>query len=322
MSDVLLDVDRLCVSYQGFGGPVQALRDVNMQACAGEVVGIVGESGCGKTTLASAVMSLLPMGAEITAGEVRFRGKDILKLGEREKRQLRGRHIAMIFQDPMTAFHPALTIGRQLLDYQVQIKASRREKLYRAERMLSRCGVADSNLVMQRHVHELSGGMRQRAAISAALLMTPDILIADEPTTALDVTMEAQIIHLLRELRHEHQGAIIVITHNLGVIGELCDRVYVMYAGEVVEEAPVDAMYHAAAHPYTKALLACDPAGVAQDGGDLPTIPGRPPDLAVAHQGCIFAARCSQVQHRCHVERPQLRELLPDHQVACHMATA
>jgi len=316
----LISTQDLSVSYRGHGAEVRALRGVTFRAEAGEVVGIVGESGCGKSTLASAIMTLLPPNAKVT-GRLDYRGENVLALSSEQRRALRGRKIAMIFQDPMTAFHPAMTIGRQLVEFQMQMPGSRAEKEERAEAMLAKVGIADSALNMRRYVHELSGGMRQRAAIAAALLMTPDVLLADEPTTALDVTMEAQIIHLLRELRREHQGTIIVITHHLGVIGELCDRVYVMYAGEVVEEGAVDAVYHDARHPYTRALIACDPATAEQGKGPLPTIPGRLPDPSEPIAGCGFASRCSLASERCRVTPPPAVTVAAGHVVRCHEVT-
>lgn len=314
----LLATNNLSVNYFGDGLPVQAVRRVDFRADAGEVVGVVGESGCGKSTLAAAIMTLLPRNAQVTSGELCYRGSNILALDAEQKRSLRGRKIAMIFQDPMTAFHPTMTIGHQLVEFQKQLPDSKVEKTRRAEAMLAKVGMADPALNMRRYVHELSGGMRQRAAIAAALLMTPEVLVADEPTTALDVTMEAQIIHLLRELRREHQGTIIVITHHLGVIGELCDRVYVMYAGEVVEEGPVDDIYHEARHPYTKALIACDPATLEQGKGPLPTIPGRLPDLTLPIAGCSFADRCPLASERCRTEPLPVIKVSATHAVRCH----
>jgi oligopeptide/dipeptide ABC transporter ATP-binding protein len=184
--------------------------------------------------------------------------------------------------------------------------------------MLARVGLPDPAAILRRHVHELSGGMRQRVGIAAALLLTPRVLVADEPTTALDVTMEAQILHLLRDLRTDHKGAILVITHHLGVVGELCDRVYVMYAGEVVEEAPVDTLYHAARHPYTRALMACDPAVLPGRVSPLPTIPGRVPDLVNPPAGCAFADRCPMVQGHCRTTPPPRVQLSTGHAVLCH----
>jgi oligopeptide/dipeptide ABC transporter ATP-binding protein len=227
----------------------------------------------------------------------------------------------MIFQDPMTSFNPVLTIGEQLVDFQGQRDGlSTAEKRQQAAAMLKKVGIADPARCLDRHVHELSGGMRQRAAIAAALLMTPDVLVADEPTTALDVTMEAQIIHLLRELRRDYNGAIVIVTHHLGVVGELCDRVYVMYAGEVVEEGATDDVYHRPRHPYTRALIACDPANLHDQTPVLPTIPGRLPDLVSPPAGCSFAARCPQASARCRSEAPPYVEVGPRHAARCHEA--
>jgi oligopeptide/dipeptide ABC transporter ATP-binding protein len=319
MKEALLDVQNLSISYQTEAGLLQALRNVNLKACAGEVIGIVGESGCGKSTLASALINLLPPNAIVNAGQVKFKGRNILTLPAHEKTAIRGRHIAMIFQDPMTAFNPVLTIGDQLVDFQEHRSGvTRAEKRKRAIAMLTQVGIPDPEQNLHRYVHEFSGGMRQRAAIAAALLTTPDVLVADEPTTALDVTMEAQIIHLLRELRSDFLGTIVVITHHLGLIGELCDRVYVMYAGEIVEEGPVDGIYHAPRHPYTKALIACDPAHLAERTSTLPTIPGRLPDLSILAKGCSFAPRCTLVHERCHREAPAMNAVSTSQGARCH----
>jgi oligopeptide/dipeptide ABC transporter ATP-binding protein len=320
MNDALLEVQDLSISYQTDNGMLKALRNANLTARAGDVIGIVGESGCGKSTLASALINLVPANGILTSGRVNLKGQDILSLPEDEKRKIRGQGIAMIFQDPMTAFNPVLTIGEQLVDYQEHRKdVSREEKRQRAVAALAKVGIPDPQHNLNRFVHELSGGMRQRAAIAAALLATPDVLVADEPTTALDVTMEAQIIHLLRELRNDYKGAIIVITHHLGLIGELCDRVYVMYAGEVVEEGSVDDIYHAPQHPYTRALISCDPANLTERTDILPTIPGRLPDLVQLPTGCSFASRCTLVHDRCHIERPAMQGVNTSHHVRCHL---
>ncbi len=314
----LLSVENLTITYASDAGPVQALRAAHLTARAGEVIGIVGESGCGKSTLASALINLLAANARVTSGAVRLRGQDILTLPEDAKRAIRGRHIAMVFQDPMTSFNPVLPLGAQLTDFQHHLPQTRAEKRTRARAMLARVGIPDPDLVLTRFIHELSGGMRQRAAIAAALLMTPDVLVADEPTTALDVTMEAQIIHLLRALRADHQGTILIVTHHLGVIGELCDRVYVMYAGQVVEEATVDDLYHAPRHPYTRALIACDPAHLETHTPVLPTIPGHLPDLTAPPPGCSFANRCPLVTSRCHTAPPPWVRLSDTQAALCH----
>jgi peptide/nickel transport system ATP-binding protein len=269
MSSALLAVLELTVQYSNI---VPALDRATMTANAGEVVGIIGESGSGKSTLSAAIAGLLPNFAKITAGSIEFRGADLLKLAEAERRRLLGDEIAMVFQDPMTAFNPVLPVGEQLIDFQHRIGGSRHEKRERAAAMLAKVGIPDPHARLRLYPHELSGGMRQRVAIAAALLVNPSLLIADEPTTALDVTMEAQIIHLFRELRRDYGGAIIIVTHHLGVVAELCDRIYVMYKGKIVEEGLCDQIFHSPQHPYTKALLTCDPACIAEISEFLPVI--------------------------------------------------
>ncbi len=313
-----LVVENLSVVYRVAGGSLQAVRDVSLSVQRKEVLGIVGESGCGKSTLAAAMINLLPAGAQIRQGSVRLNGTDLLQLPPAALRSLRGRSIAMVFQDPMTAFNPVLTIGRQLADFSGAHDPARATPDLLAA-MLARVGIPDAARCLQRYPHELSGGMRQRVAIAAALLLQPDVLIADEPTTALDVTMEAQIIHLLRDLRTSFDCAVVIVTHHLGVIAELCDRVAVMYAGEVVEQGAVDDIFHAPLHPYTRALLACDPAVVDAASGRLPTIAGSVPDLTDLPQGCPFLPRCTVALPACHQPPPRVH--LPEgRSVLCHRA--
>ena len=314
----LLEVAELSVTYRAEGGDVNALRGVSLMAEAGEVIGIVGESGCGKSTLAAALIALLETNATVGTGEVRLNGRDILSLPEAERRKLRGHDIAMISQDPMTAFSPVLTMGDQIVDFQQHSGLSRAARRARAADMLRKVGIADAEICLRRYPHELSGGMRQRVAVAAALMANPALLVADEPTTALDVTMEAQIIHMLRSLRTEINGAIVIVTHHLGVIGELCDRVYVMYAGQVVEEAPVDDLYHAPRHPYTQALIACDPGALGAGQGVLPTIPGRPPYLTAPPPGCGFAPRCPLADGTCHSKPPPRVRVSAQQTALCH----
>jgi peptide/nickel transport system ATP-binding protein len=264
MTSPLLAIRDLTIDY---AGRVQAVRHANLEIRLGEAVGLVGESGSGKSTLAAAIPGLLPDSARIE-GDIAFKGRSITG----NQRALRGDEIAMVFQDPMTSFNPVLTIGEQLIDFQSRVPGSAAEKYERAIAMLARVGIPDAALRAESYPHELSGGMRQRAAIAAALLVSPSLLIADEPTTALDVTMEAQIIHLFRELRRDYGGGILIVTHHLGVVAELCDRVYVMYRGDVVEEGPVDDIFHKPRHPYTRALIACDPARLSEPTTYLPVI--------------------------------------------------
>lgn len=314
----LLEIKDLSLRFHTGAAPVQALRGVSLTARAGEVIGILGESGCGKSTLVSALIGLTGANAEITGGSVRCKGTDLLALSKTERRLWRGSEIAVVFQDPMTAFNPVLTIGDQLVDFQHQRALPRAQRRTEAEAILSRVGIADPGDAMRRYPHEMSGGMRQRAAIAAALLMTPSVLVADEPTTALDVTMEAQIIHLLRELSTEYQGTILVVTHHLGVIGELCDRAYVMYAGQVVEEGRVDDIYHHPRHPYTRALIDCDPAHIEGPVAQLPTIAGRLPDLTAPPPGCTFADRCPIVRDRCRQQPPPYVRVSDSQAALCH----
>ncbi|WP_027062136.1 ABC transporter ATP-binding protein [Mesorhizobium loti] len=311
----------LSVRYETPHGAVHALRHVDIEAHPGEVIGIVGESGCGKSTLVTALANLLPANARVD-GSIRYNGVDLAKLDAHRQRLLRGDEIALVSQDPMTAFNPVLTIGDQLVDFQHHRKdLGRAQKRARIAAMLGRVGIADAERRMQSYPHELSGGMRQRVAIAAALLTDPGLLIADEPTTALDVTMEAQIIHLLRELRREYNGIIIVVSHHLGVIAELCDRVYVMYAGEVVEGGEVDAIFHDARHPYTQALLACDPARFHERLDRLPTIPGSLPNLTQPPSGCVYAPRCDRAFAPCAAIAPPLVKLAAAHVARCHAVT-
>ncbi|PSJ52707.1 ABC transporter ATP-binding protein [Pseudaminobacter soli (ex Li et al. 2025)] len=308
----------LSVRYETLHGSVQALRHVDIEAHPGEVIGIVGESGCGKSTLVTALANLLPANARVE-GSIVYHGVDLVNLDAHRRRLLRGDEIALVSQDPMTAFNPVLTIGDQLVDFQHHRKdLDRSQKKARIAAMLTRVGISDAEQRMKSYPHELSGGMRQRMAIAAALLTDPGLLIADEPTTALDVTMEAQIIHLLRELRREYNGIIIVVSHHLGVIAELCDRVYVMYAGEVVEGGEVDAIFHDAHHPYTRALLACDPARFPDRLERLPTIPGTLPNLTEPPAGCIYASRCERTLEPCRNVVPPCVKLSACHIARCH----
>ena len=261
MAGPMLDVRDLSVSFNSAAGRVQALRHVDLAVARGAIMGIVGESGSGKSTLIGAATRLLPENADIS-GAVQFDGEDLLALKSAALRALRGRRIAMVFQDPMTALNPVLSIGQQMTDIQYRDRLSATDKRNRAAAMLSRVGIPDAAARLSRHPHEFSGGMRQRIAIAMALLGNPDLLIADEPTTALDVTMEAQIIHLLRLLRKDFHGSILFVSHNLGLIAELCDDVTILYAGEVMEQGPVRNILLQPRHPYTRALLDCDPARI------------------------------------------------------------
>ncbi|MEA2781227.1 MAG: peptide/nickel transport system ATP-binding protein [Rhodospirillaceae bacterium] len=316
----ILEVRNLSIEYATPRGKVKALRNVSLAVPRGEIVGIVGESGCGKSTLISAIIRLFPANAQVTSGEVLYEGTDLLKLDENRLRQMRGSSISMVFQDPMTSLNPVFTIGTQMADIQYRDKGrSKADKRARAAEMLKKVGIADSVQRLDQYPHEFSGGMRQRIAIAMGLLSNPGLLVADEPTTALDVTMEAQIIHLLRQLRGSFQGSILFISHNLGLIAELCDRVVVMYAGEVVEAGPVREVFHHAKHPYTKALLECDPARLPETTRLLPTIPGEIPDLIHPPAGCVFTGRCPQTFAPCPTISPVVTTHGDQHIARCHL---
>ncbi|MGF7158833.1 oligopeptide/dipeptide ABC transporter ATP-binding protein [Rhodoligotrophos appendicifer] len=321
MTPPLLDIRSLSVTYASGAGDIHALRDVSFTLNAGQVLGIVGESGCGKSTLAAAITGLLPDTAQLS-GEIFLNGLNLWGMTPRQMRQIRGSSIATVFQDPMTTFNPIKRIGDQIADYMhhrtdLNPAARRREIIAKFERV----GIADAAHRLNGFPHEFSGGMRQRMSIAAALLTNPSLLVADEPTTALDVTMEAQIIHLLRELRKDFHGSIVIISHQLGVIAELCDRVAVMYAAEIVEQGTVHQIFHRPSHPYTKALLRCDPATISDRLDTLPTIEGEVPDLASLTVGCAFAPRCPDVLPVCAVSRPPDIDLGETHVARCHRMT-
>ncbi|MBM3535867.1 MAG: ABC transporter ATP-binding protein [Alphaproteobacteria bacterium] len=319
MSEPLLDISDLSVEFATPRGQVKALRHVDLSVKPGRIVGIVGESGCGKSTLVSAVMGLLAGNAKMTSGSIAFEGRQLRDLTEDQWRDIRGRRLAMVFQDPMTSLNPVMSIATQMVDIQHRDPGSRADKLKKAIRWLAKVGISDPEHRIEDYPHRFSGGMRQRISIAMALLMNPSILIADEPTTALDVTLEAQIIHLIKQLRAEFDGAILFVSHNLGLIAEICDEVVVMYAGEVVEHADIRRLFHEPAHPYTQLLLTCDPARVDSEERTLPTIGGTVPDLAHLPQGCIFAARCPGAFERCRAEAPPTYTIDERHHVRCFL---
>ena len=315
----VLDVENLSVGYRSGRGIVRALRAVSLSIPRNRIVGIVGESGCGKSTLISAILGLLAPNAAVAGGRIAFEGENLLDAAPDRMRAIRGQRIATVFQDPMTALNPVLTIATQMIDIQYRSRESRQAKRAHAVAMLTRVGIPDAAARIDDYAHRFSGGMRQRIAIAMALLMRPALLIADEPTTALDVTLEAQIVHLLKSLRAEIDGAILVVSHNLGVIAELCDEVYVMYAGEVVEHASVRDLFHSPRHPYTRLLLDCDPARVPGEVALLPTIGGVLPDLIAPPPGCVFAPRCPQAQPAC-ATPPPYRRTEDGHAARCILA--
>jgi peptide/nickel transport system ATP-binding protein len=304
----LLSVRGLDVVYHTQEGVLPALHDVGFEVKPGQIVGIVGESGCGKSTVVSTLLRLLPPNGQITAGRIVFKQWEVTALGPEELRQLRGRELAMIFQDPLTSLNPVFTIGQQMADVQKAhlngAAVDSPDLKRRAVAMLERVGIPDAAERLDHFPHQFSGGMRQRIMIAMALLSQPALLIADEPTSALDVTLEAQILDLLQELRRDYQTSILFISHDLGVIAQLCDWVIVMYAGRVVEQGPVAAIFEQPQHPYTQALLASAPSRH-QHSERLATIPGRVPSLSALPLGCKFADRCPFVQPVCRGQEPR-----------------
>lgn len=321
-TDVLLDVKDLETHFFGEESVTRALGGISFRVRKGETLGVVGESGCGKSVTALSILRLLPkLTARTVDGEVRFHGRNLLDLSEREMRKIRGDKIAMIFQDPMTSLNPVYTVGRQIAEaVQIHTGASRAEAMTRAEEMLRLVRIADPERRVKNYPHEMSGGMRQRAMIAMALACSPELLIADEPTTALDVTIQAQILRLIVELKERTETAVMFITHDLGVVAETCQRVIVMYAGRIVEEASVDDLFARPAHPYTKALMRSVPDRRRGRQRRLPEIPGIVPSLREPIIGCSFAPRCPFAIDICRDKTPALRDVGSSHAAACWRA--
>ncbi|MDH3666232.1 MAG: ABC transporter ATP-binding protein [Paracoccaceae bacterium] len=315
----LLDIRSLNVDFRTPRGRVHALRDVSLQVPKGKIVGVVGESGSGKSTVIWTVTRLLAANGVVESGEAIFDGQDLLTYPEPRMQEVRGEKVSMVFQDPMTSQSPVLSYGQQMTDILYRRPEPDAEKMRRAVEMMRRVGIPDPESRIAQYPHQFSGGMRQRAGIAMALLMDPMLLVADEPTTALDVTMEAQIIHLIRELQREFEATIMVVSHNLGLIAELCDEVVVMYAGEVVEHGDVRDIFYRAAHPYTRALLECDPAREMTRTRLLPVIPGDIPDLHIKPTGCVFAPRCPKAMVVCRERQPDAHTLEGGHATRCHL---
>ena len=312
----LLEIDNLQVGFDTEAGLLRAVDGVSMSVAAGQTLGLVGESGCGKSVTAASVLRLVPSPPGVMlGGAIRFDGQDILKLPRDALQQLRGREIAMVFQDPMTSLNPVFTIERQLWEVlSLRFGLDRAAARQRAAEMLRTVGIADPEARLAVYPHELSGGMKQRVMIAMALLCEPRLLIADEPTTALDVTVQAQILHLMRELQRKTGTALLFITHDMGVIAEMCDAVVVMYAGRVVERRPVVELFEAPRHPYTRGLLDSIPRKGVAHKAELPTIEGTVPSLLHPPPGCRFADRCRHhaaldvvSQRRCREQDPVLR---------------
>ncbi|NLF16874.1 MAG: ABC transporter ATP-binding protein [Lentisphaerae bacterium] len=314
----LLDVHDLTMRFHTRDGVVRAVEAVSFQVDRGETLGLVGESGSGKSVTCMALLGLVPTPpGRLEAGRADFDGTDLLSCGERRLRDLRGRRIGMIFQDPMTALNPCLRIGTQMAEVlRCHGRCSRREALDRAEAALRDVGIQDAAERARGYPHQLSGGMRQRVMIAMALMAGPDLLIADEPTTALDVTVQAQILELMRGLQQARGMAMILVTHNLGVVAGACDRVAVMYAGRIVETGPVEAVFRQPLHPYTEALYRALPRLALEPRRDLEAIPGQPPRITAPEPGCPFAPRCRHAAPVCR-EPMALRELSAGHATAC-----
>ena len=317
----ILDIHNLSVDYRTEQGVLHALRDINFTIEKNKIVGVVGESGCGKSTLISSIINLLASNATITSGEIIFQGKNIASLSENEMRSILGVDISIIFQDPMQTHNPVLTIGQQMIDIQYRDKISKKQKIERAIEMLKMVDIPDPEQRLAQYSHEFSGGMLQRIAIAMALMVSPSLLIADEPTTALDATLEVQIIEKLKELQDKVNCSILFISHHLGVIAELCDDVIVMYAGEIVEYGSVRDIFHHAQHPYTQALFECDPGRIKGKSKNLPTIKGTIPSLINLPSGCIFKDRCLQKKDICATATPIMHHINKQQKAKCHLLT-
>jgi peptide/nickel transport system ATP-binding protein len=318
MADTLLDIKDLHVGFQVYGGELKVLNGVNFRVQSGEKVGLVGETGCGKTTTMKAVLRILPRQARFTRGQILVHGKDVLKMNARELSELRGRGLSMIFQDPTSALNPVFTIGQQLYDvirYSRGLKVANKREI--ALKALSEARLPDPERMLDSYPVQFSGGMRQRACIAFAIATARDLLIADEPTTNLDVTIQDQVLRLIRDLVEQKGTSLILITHSLGLARETTDRVYVMYAGNMIEMASTEEVFEEPLHPYTQGLLASVPR--LTGGGFAEGIPGRIPDYKNPPEGCRFHPRCPHVFEPCVEAMPPYFEVGNGHQVACYL---
>ncbi|RBI59969.1 ABC transporter ATP-binding protein [Halomicrococcus sp. NG-SE-24] len=315
--DPLLAVDDLHLRFDTSEETVQAVDGVSLEIQEGEIVGLVGESGCGKSVTSLSLMSLVESPGEIHEGSVRFKGEDLLAMSDEELRNLRGSEMGMIFQEPGSALNPVFDVGWQVGEpLRVHQGVSEETSRERAVDLMHEVGIPSPEDRVDDYPHQFSGGMKQRAMISMALANEPDLLIADEPTTALDVTIEAQILDLIQDLNEELGMAVLLITHDLGVVAEVCDRVAVMYAGRIVEYGDIEDVFLDPRHPYTKGLISCVPDPTVTDP-NLTPIDGQVPDLADTPDGCNFAPRCPHATEACREEDPRLREVASDHYSAC-----
>ncbi|UFJ42610.1 ABC transporter ATP-binding protein [Brevibacillus humidisoli] len=320
MGAILLQVSNLRTIFKTEAGIVPSVNDVTFSIAKGEILAIVGESGCGKSVTSLSIMGLVSSPGEVTEGEILFDGTNLLRLRKREMRKLRGRRLSMIFQEPMSSLNPVFSIGSQLGEvFRLHQRLDKRQARLRSIEMLAQVGIAHPESVVDSFPHQLSGGMRQRVMIAMALACNPDLLIADEPTTALDVTIQAQILHLLKQQNSQTATSMILITHDLGVVAEMAHRVLVMYAGEVVEEASVYQLFANPRHPYTKGLLSSLPR-LDEQRDQLDAIPGTVPHPLAMPQGCTFHPRCPLAAKSCREQKPELTDAAPAHRVRCFFA--
>ncbi len=320
----LLEIDNLKTVFATAKGSIKAVDGVSLSLREGETLGVVGESGCGKTMLSLSLMRLLPSNGRIVEGRIIFDGQDLLSLSEEAMRQMRGRDIAMIFQEPMTSLNPVLRIGDQISEaIRLHQNIPTGEALEMSIRLLSEVGIPDPQRRIRDYPHQLSGGMRQRVMIAMAMSCHPKLLLADEPTTALDVTIQSQILKLISKLKEKNNMAVILITHDLGVVAQAAQNVAVMYAGKIVEIAGVEKLFARPGHPYTQGLIESRPSASPeeddQDNAYLKTIPGTVPALFDLPSGCRFADRCSHVMNQCRIQEPPLIEIEDGHGVACYL---
>jgi len=315
----ILDVKNLSVSFDVYGGEVQAVRDVSFEVKEGEAIAIVGESGSGKSVTAQTIMRLIPMPpGKIKGGSVMLEQQDLLSLSEKEMQKVRGNKIGMIFQDPMTSLNPTMTVGRQIIEGLNQHqKMSAAEAKARVIELLSMVGIPNPETRINQYPHQFSGGMRQRVVIAIALACNPSLLIADEPTTALDVTIQAQILRLMKDLQQKMKTSIILITHDLGIVADICDRVVVMYAGQIVETGTKREIFRNPQHPYTKGLLKSLPRLDQEKNEPLVPIFGTPPDLIKPPQGCGFCSRCDEAMSICETVVPERTQITGTQSVRC-----